>query len=199
MATDDDIVEQLKATSENAIVQAKLELDDVVAAYTTAVQTGGAQRRVARLRLHAAVLDLWWRMRPTLMDEGADCWTDVAEMDAWDDDEIWSGTHPRTGEAVELTGLRDLGEWVDRTSTVERERSGPKFGGETTTEQVSLALPGSAALRCSELLSVAYRQFGWDASTEDQLPKDEPDLDDVRELARLRDQDEAIESLPGDA
>lgn len=200
MTDEDDVIDRLQATSENAIVQAKLGLDDAVSRYAGVVQAGSdAEASVARTVLHKSVIDLWWRMRPALIAEGAECWTDVSEMESWDREEIWSGEHPRTGEPISLTGLADLEEWVDKQATVERELAGPKFGGKTQAATITLALPGPAALRCSQVLGQAFREFGWDASTKDETPMDDPDLDDIRELATVRGQDQALDSLPGDA
>lgn len=173
----DDAVQDMKVRDEQEMVRAKLELDAAVEAYTSVLQAGGqADVETAKIRLHRAVVGLWWRLQPVLLDEGADSWESVEDVSEWDGDVIWAGQHPRTGRRVVLDGLRDVGDWLDRTTTQQQSLSGPKYGGKTETVRVQLALPGEAALRCADLLSREFRDLGWGASVE-STPRTEIDGD----------------------
>lgn len=161
----DGAQDRARQSTETAIANSKLELDAAVAAYSGVHQAGDAgDVEAMRVQLHRAVVGLWWRMRPALLDEDVEGWEDVSEADDWEGDVIWSGRHPKTGDHVKLQGLRDLREWIDRQADVRRTRTGPKLGGTTVSESVPLRLPGQAALRSAELLTQQFREFGWGAA-----------------------------------
>lgn len=167
----DDLVDRVKKSSESGIVDAKQSLDNAVSQYTTVLQLGTpSEIERARSQLHTAVITLFWRMRGHLV--GSDCWADVEEFDDWDDDEIWSGLHPQTGEKVVLNGLVDLDDWVESTANVEETISGPKYSGKTEQRTITQRLPSDAALSCAQLLSQKFTDYGWDAETDGNLPRD---------------------------
>lgn len=184
----EDAAEQIRQTSETAIVDAKIELDAAAETYSSVLQAG-TPRDVegARVRLHRAVIGLWWRMRPALVEEEADCWDSVEDVGFWDSDVIWSGRHPKTEQRVVLEGLSDLNGWVDRTSQQRRVRSGPKLGGSPDVESVPLRLPGEAALNAAAVLTHQFREFGWGAKI-DSTPRTEIGEDLMDEVHKWMDQ-----------
>lgn len=161
----DDAAEEMKARDEYAMIQAKSHLDSAVETYASVLQAGGQPEiEGAKIQLHRAVVGFWWRLQPVLIDEGADSWGSVEDLDDWDQDVIWSGPHPRTGHRVTIEGLSDVGDWLDRSTTQRVELSGPKYGGATEMERIQLYLPGPAAVRCAQLLTREFRECGWGAS-----------------------------------
>lgn len=147
---------------------AKDRVDAAVELYTTEHLNGATEQ--SRATLHAAVINLHWKMRPTTMDTVF--WTDLSDTDEWDQDIIWTGTHPQTGDQITLNGLQDLDWWIDNTTTTTTQRSGPHT---TTTEQEQpLYLPAEAALATANILLYLFQKFGWGAT------KDEP-----RSLGRI--------------
>lgn len=176
-----DLVERVKKSSESAIVEAKQSLDQAVSHYTTVRQFGGpAEIEHAKGRLHTAVITLYWRMRGNLRT--SDAWEDLEEYDDWDDDILWSGRDTQSGEQIELTGLRDLDDWVAAETTIEEELAGPKYSGKTEERTISQRLPAQAALAASQLLSQEYTRYGWDAEKDEREPTSELDKETLEKF-----------------
>lgn len=144
---------------------AKARLSDVVETFIESNAVGGSHELVAHKELHKSVLGLWWRMRPHITD--LDVWEDAARSEYLEREQIWSGSHPQTGEAVEITGLRDIGKWMDRTSTVQHAIPGPNNASKTQDEQLRVFLPAEAAIEAGKLLLVLFKDLGLDVEVED--------------------------------
>lgn len=157
-----------ESASERALVEAKLTLDDAIEEFTRSQRLGQENILVASERLHTAVIGLWWRMRPHLHDD--DGWEDLAEFDGIEADAIYSGTHPETGRKIEISGLQDLEEWIDKTVQVAEDQSGPNSSRSSSHRSVTVRLPAEAAIRAAKVLSNQFHAYGWDAQASQGLP-----------------------------
>jgi hypothetical protein len=149
--------------------RSKVALDEAVQDYVRAHQIAN-DTEIARIKLHTAVLDLYWRMRPHLRE--SDCWESLEQDTDFDAAYIWQGEHPITGDDVRLSGVSDLDNWLDRRETVESSLSGPYNSDHQPTTQVYL--PADAALAAAEALEQKFKQYGWDAD-QSVTVEDDPD------------------------
>lgn len=126
------------------------------------------------LRFQQAVLDVHDELRPYREEV----------------DDQWAEATPYEGGLEVLPGL------VDRVETVtDVTVSGGVPTREERTEPVQI--PERALLEISYDLDDIASALGFGSDTDTETPHEEPDLDDIRELARVRGQDGALESLPG--
>lgn len=156
MSSDSEFVQE---GTRQDLINAKVRMDHAVVTFTQSQSVGEDQRLLASEELHAAVLGLWWRMRPNLKDKPE--WDTPEHADFIDGDVLWEGPHPQTGGVVVIEGLRDLGEWIDRSDEIERPAPGPNHASSTHSQEVKVRLPAAAALDAAEVLSDLFDQLGW--------------------------------------
>jgi hypothetical protein len=173
--------EETPAPSEHALVEAKLALDNAVAEFTQSQSFGRDHRAVASERLHTAVINLFWKLRSQLQLE-SDAWEDLDRFTEMDGERIWDGTHPVEGE-IEIEGLSDLDEWIQKEVRVERELGGPNRTNAEEYETRVLRLPAGAALEVARVLSLEFYNFDLDVevSKEQQTPIDDDLMEEVEE------------------
>ena len=149
------------------LVNAKVRVNKAYETFTQLQSMGEDQRLLASEELHAAVLGLWWRMLPNLKDRNE--WTDAESAEFIDGNQIWSGTHPRTGREVEIASLEDLGAWFNRSDKIERPAPGPNHASSTRSHEVKVRLPAGAAVAAAEVLGDLYKQLGWGLNSNEQF------------------------------
>ena len=164
MSSDSEFIQE---GTRQDLVNAKVRMDHAVITFTQSQSVGEDQRLLASEELHAAVLGLWWRMLPNLKDRNE--WTDAESAEFIDGNQIWSGTHPRTGREVEIASLEDLGAWIDRSDKIERPAPGPNHASSTRSHEVKVRLPAGAALAAAEVLGDLYKQLGWGLNSNEQF------------------------------
>lgn len=167
------------------LTESKIRLNNAVERWTQVQRLSASQREIAREELHSAVIGLWWRMAPTL--RGSDGWDSVEGFDALDRDAIWSGRHPETGEAVEIDGLADVEQWIQRSYVSTEESDSPVAAtGQDSFERI-VRLPIPAAIAVARVLSIRYNQFGWD------VPADKGDEEATGDYSLVEGEEVAFE------
>ena len=173
---------------------AKVRLDAAIERYSRAQQFGGEQQLVASGELHNAVIGFWWRMREHV--RGEDGWEDVSEIDAVTGESIYQGHHPKTLQSVNINGLADLRDWVEKHHIIKAEVDSPLSSTTSERKRVPVQLPGEAAIRAAQVLIAKFVEKGWDATPQRDTEIDEPSPEDLEGLRRARGQDEAASQLP---
>jgi len=152
-----DSVNGARAAGARALVESKNRLDDILESWVgSRAFEHGDQIKVADAELHTAVMGFWWRMRPHL--DSKDVWESVEKCDTVDEERIWAGVHPETGEQIELKGLADLAGWLDKTIEIEEDSPGPNRASQTSTVATQLRLPSGAAIESAQLLCKLFSQ-----------------------------------------
>lgn len=178
-----------ETVSERALVDAKLTLDEAIEEFTRSQRLGEESVLVASERLHSAVIGLWWRMRPHLReDEG---WDDVEEIEDIEGDTIFSGVHPKIGREVEISGLKDLEEWIDKKATMHQDQSSPNTSSRTSEHTITVRLPADAAIKAAKALSNRFHEYGWDAQASQGLPGQD-EFDPAGEDLKRKDKQEIL-------
>lgn len=163
--------------SERALVDAKIKLDNAIEEYTHSQRLGQENILLASEQLHTAVLGLWWRMQTHL--KNGEGWKNVQNIDGIDFENIFSGQHPQTGKNIEISGLKDLGDWIDRSMTVREDVSGPNSSQTSSQRQISVRLPSEAAINAAEALLTRYHDFGWGLESYEDDGDAEFDYEDI--------------------
>jgi len=190
---DDEHRKTKKSAAE--LMGAKVRVDRAVEQYTQAQRLSGGNQMAAVESLHNAVIGFWWRMREHVRGEVG--WQSLSTLEDIDDDVVYAGHHPETGEEVVIGGLCELREWVDKETTVRTKSANtPLSSSGESVQTVSVRLPPAAALTAAEALMWHFNDAGWDAKPEETTHLDEPDGSDLEGLLLARGQTKAASQLP---
>jgi hypothetical protein len=175
------------------LIESKMRLDRAIEEFAESQRLGGDRQLIAGEQLHAAVIGLYWRMRPHIREGNA--WDDIEDLEEIDGEIIWEGTHPQTGQSIELSGLKDIEDWIEKTAAIESESNHPNHASSSETVQVPVRLPAAAAIEAAKVLINRFDDLGWGVQP-DRTPVDEPQPEHLDALLERRGQEEAREQLP---